>query len=115
MMVSDSDELMIITHDGMIIRQAVREISTIGRNTQGVRLINLTKGDKVRDITCVPPEETDDEALDKEVEELKKAPKIDLKDLVEEPEDTELDLEETDLDEDIEEAEDEDDSEPSDE
>lgn len=81
MMVSDADELMIITHDGMIIRQAVKEISTIGRNTQGVRLINLTKGDKVRDISCVPPEETDEEILDKEVEELKKAPIIDLKDL----------------------------------
>ena len=83
MMVSDEDELMIITHDGMIIRQTVKEISSIGRNTQGVRLINLTKGDKVHDITRVPPEEADDESLDKEVEELKKAPKLSLKDLVE--------------------------------
>jgi len=83
MMVSDEDELMIITHDGMIIRQTVKEISSIGRNTQGVRLINLTKGDKVHDITRVPPEDADDESLDKEVEELKKAPKLNLKDLVE--------------------------------
>jgi DNA gyrase subunit A len=74
---------MIITHDGMIIRQTVKEISSIGRNTQGVRLINLTKGDKVHDITRVPPEDADDESLDKEVEELKKAPKLNLKDLVE--------------------------------
>jgi len=81
LLVTDQDDLMIITHDGMIIRQAVKDISTISRNTQGVRLINLTADDRVHDITCVPPENPDDEALDKEVEEIKKAPKIDLKDL----------------------------------
>ncbi len=76
LLVTDEDDLMIITRDGMIIRQAVKDISIISRNTQGVRLINLSKGDQVHDITCVPPEETDDEALDKEVEAIKKAPKI---------------------------------------
>ncbi len=81
LLVTDQDDLMIITHDGMIIRQAVKDISTISRNTQGVRLINLTADDRVHDITCVPPENPNDEALDKEVEEIKKAPKIDLKDL----------------------------------
>ena len=78
MLVTDADDLMIITHEGMIIRQAVKDISTISRNTQGVRLINLTADDRVRDITCVPPENPDEEILDKEVEELKKAPKLDL-------------------------------------
>ncbi|MCK9557231.1 MAG: DNA gyrase subunit A [Candidatus Cloacimonetes bacterium] len=87
MMVSDEDELMIITHDGMIIRQSVKEISSIGRNTQGVRLINLTKGDKVHDITRVPPEDTDDESLDKEIEKLKQVPKMNLTDLAEEADD----------------------------
>ncbi|MCB5251590.1 MAG: DNA gyrase subunit A, partial [Candidatus Cloacimonetes bacterium] len=81
LLVTDEDDLMIITQDGMIIRQAVKDISVISRNTQGVRLINLSKGDKVHDITCVPPEDTDDDTLDKEVEEIKKAPKIELKDL----------------------------------
>nr|MDK2851545.1 gyrase subunit [Candidatus Cloacimonadota bacterium] len=81
LLVTDQDDLMIITHDGMIIRQAVKEISIISRNTQGVRLINLTANDRVHDITCVPPENPDDETIDKEVEEIKKAPKIILQDL----------------------------------
>ncbi|HPF09699.1 MAG TPA: DNA gyrase C-terminal beta-propeller domain-containing protein, partial [Candidatus Cloacimonadota bacterium] len=66
---------MIITKDGMIIRQAVKEVKiTQSRNTQGVRLINLSKGDQVCDITCVPPENEDEDNLEKKVEELKKAP-----------------------------------------
>lgn len=75
MLVTDDVDLMIITHGGMIIRQAVKDISTISRNTQGVRLINLAAKDQVRDITCVPPEADNEAVLDKEVEELKNAPK----------------------------------------
>jgi DNA gyrase subunit A len=45
--VSDQNQLMIITDHGMIIRINVADISIIGRNTQGVRLINLKKGEKV--------------------------------------------------------------------
>lgn len=78
MLVTDDDDLMIITNDGMIIRQKVADISTISRNTQGIKLINLGAADSVRDITCVPPENPDDEALDKEVEVLKSQPKLDL-------------------------------------
>jgi DNA gyrase subunit A len=37
----DSDELMIITKQGQMIRMPVKGISVIGRNTQGVRLVNL--------------------------------------------------------------------------
>jgi len=75
MLVTDEDDLMIITKEGMIIRQAVKDVKiTQGRNTQGVRLINLNKGDQVCDITCVPPENEDEDNLDKKVEELKKVP-----------------------------------------
>ena len=45
--VTDKDQLMIITGHGMIIRMRVADISVIGRNTQGVRLINLKEGEKV--------------------------------------------------------------------
>ena len=45
--VSDQDQLMIITGEGKIIRLKVEDISVIGRNTQGVRLINLAEGEKV--------------------------------------------------------------------
>jgi len=45
--VSNQDQLMIITGHGKIIRLRVADISVIGRNTQGVKLINLGKGEKV--------------------------------------------------------------------
>lgn len=45
--VSDQDQLMIITGHGKIIRLRAADISVIGRNTQGVKLINLGEGEKV--------------------------------------------------------------------
>jgi len=39
------EEVMLITEKGMIIRFNTADISTIGRNTQGVRLIHLEEGD----------------------------------------------------------------------
>ena len=43
--VVDGDELMIITRAGQMIRMPVKGISVLGRNTQGVRLVNLEQGD----------------------------------------------------------------------
>ncbi|MDA0744886.1 MAG: DNA gyrase subunit A [bacterium] len=48
--VVDDDELMIISFQGILIRQSIKNISMIGRNTQGVRLINLDEGDRVIDV-----------------------------------------------------------------
>jgi len=48
--VIDEDELMIVTEKGTLIRLPIREISVIGRNTQGVRLIRLDEGDHVVDV-----------------------------------------------------------------
>ena len=45
--VRDSDELMMITSNGMIVRTGVSELRTIGRATQGVRVIALRPGDKL--------------------------------------------------------------------
>ncbi len=45
--VADEDEVMLITDQGTIIRMKIKGISVIGRNTQGVRLINVEKGEKV--------------------------------------------------------------------
>jgi len=55
--VNDGDELVIITTQGMVIRQSVSEIRVMGRNTQGVRLIKLNEGDDIADIARVIPEE----------------------------------------------------------
>ncbi|MFC1898134.1 DNA gyrase subunit A [Candidatus Cloacimonadota bacterium] len=60
--VVDNDDLMIVTKDGMIIRQAVDKISIIGRNTQGVKLIELNSGDNVYDVArIIAAEEQEDE------------------------------------------------------
>jgi len=55
--VNDGDELMIMTAQGQMIRLPVSGISVIGRNTQGVRVINLNPGDRVTDVACVVSEE----------------------------------------------------------
>jgi DNA gyrase subunit A len=55
--VNEPDEVMIMTAKGVMIRLPVKGISLIGRNTQGVRIIKLAKGDRVIDIACVASEE----------------------------------------------------------
>lgn len=45
--VTDDDDVMIITNQGKVIRMKVKEISVMGRNTQGVRLIHLEENEKV--------------------------------------------------------------------
>lgn len=57
MEVVDGDELVIISSRGMVIRQSVKDIRVMGRNTQGVRVIRLNEGDKIADIAKVVPEE----------------------------------------------------------
>ncbi|MDQ3555857.1 MAG: DNA gyrase subunit A, partial [Gemmatimonadota bacterium] len=51
------DELVVITRAGVINRQSVDGIRTIGRNTQGVRLVNLDAGDVVMDVARMVNEE----------------------------------------------------------
>jgi DNA gyrase subunit A len=45
--IRDQDELMMITAKGIIIRTGLEQVRSIGRNTQGVRLIKLKAGDKL--------------------------------------------------------------------
>jgi DNA gyrase subunit A len=53
--VKDRDEVMLVTNGGMLIRIKVHDISVIGRNTQGVRLITLeSAGEKVSSISKLP-------------------------------------------------------------
>jgi len=52
----DGDELLIITEEGMMLRQEVHQISKLGRATQGVRLINLHEGDAVAAIEVIRSE-----------------------------------------------------------
>ena len=58
--VKDRDEVMLVSNGGMLIRIKVHDISVIGRNTQGVRLISLdSAGEKVSGISKLP-EATDE-------------------------------------------------------
>ena len=67
--VKDDDEVMLVTSGGVLIRMGVKEISVIGRNTQGVRLITLDdEKEKVVGISHLPKDETaEGEAADAEV------------------------------------------------
>ena len=67
--VADGDELIVMTISGMIIRLPIKGIRTIGRNTQGVRLIALRTDDLVSDVAKVPASDdgdTEDEESDEQ-------------------------------------------------
>ena len=64
--VTDDDELMVITQQGKILRMASKDIRTIGRSTQGVRLID-TEGDDLA-VSIVRLAEKDVEDLQPEAE-----------------------------------------------
>ena len=57
MEVVDSDDLIVITNKGVLMRQPISKIRTIGRVTQGVRLVKLDKGSTISSITRVVHEE----------------------------------------------------------
>ena len=48
LVVDDDREIMLITNEGIIIRMAVNDISIIGRNTSGVKLMNIDQDSDVR-------------------------------------------------------------------
>ncbi len=48
--VNEGDEIMLISNGGTLVRTAVGEISTLGRNTQGVRLIRLDEGESLAEV-----------------------------------------------------------------
>jgi len=67
--VQNKDDLMMITAKGMIIRTGLDEIRSIGRNTQGVRLIKLKPDDKLVAAEKIGPEEPDEGEGDSSTEE----------------------------------------------
>ena len=62
--VTDKDDLMIITDKGQVIRTKISGISLLGRNTQGVRLINVKPDEKVVAVEKIA--ESDDDSSDGE-------------------------------------------------
>jgi DNA gyrase subunit A len=64
--VRDADEIMLITTGGQMVRIFVKGIREAGRNTQGVKLINLSEGDKLQAIAPVISEQQEDAAIGQE-------------------------------------------------
>jgi DNA gyrase subunit A len=60
----DNDEVMLISSGGTLVRTRVNEISVMGRNTQGVRLISLVEGELLVGIERIIEERDEDEPAD---------------------------------------------------
>ena len=65
------DDLIVVTDKGMVIRTHMSDISIIGRDTQGVKIIRLNEGHTVSSIAVVPRSEEEDEIEIKESEDQK--------------------------------------------
>jgi DNA gyrase subunit A len=66
--VRPDEEMMVITHQGIIIRISVAGISIQGRNTQGVRIMTLNEGDAVGSVTKIEVNGDVEKEAEKEVE-----------------------------------------------
>jgi DNA gyrase subunit A len=63
-MVTDEDQIMLVTSGGKVIRLRVNEIRVIGRNTQGVRLIDLEEGERVASVARLAEREDEGDVKD---------------------------------------------------
>jgi len=61
--VTEKDELMLITTKGQMVRTRVSEIRAVGRNTMGVKLMDLRSGEKLQAIAPVVSQETEEEPV----------------------------------------------------
>ena len=64
--VNDSNGLMIINKSGIAIRMAVKDLRVMGRATQGVKLINIKKGDSIAAVAKVMHEEQEEDTIESE-------------------------------------------------
>ncbi len=69
--VQDDDQVMLISQQGMILRMRAGDARTIGRATQGVRLIEMEEGDRVVAIAKLAEKEEDGDSTNGGIEELR--------------------------------------------
>ncbi len=67
LMIEENEEIMLVTSEGVIIRLRGREISTVGRVSQGVKLINLLENVKVVGIAKISEDDIEDIELEEEI------------------------------------------------
>ena len=66
LLVDEAEDILLITDDGTLIRMPVSSISTLGRNTQGVRLMRVEEGCRV---VCVARAEAEEEESEEDSDE----------------------------------------------
>ena len=91
--VDDTDKIVIITNQGIMLKIRVKEIRSCGRSTQGVRLINLGAGDGIASLACIPTAEMPEEDATPKKRTVEAA--LAAEDGIEPEVDEELDAEET--------------------
>ena len=72
---SQEDDLVVISTKGTIIRTPIKNISKMGRATQGVRVMRLSEGDKVASLASIPKVKEDTDQLSMDLEQLPRAKK----------------------------------------
>ncbi len=75
--VTDKEDLMIINKSGIIIRIAISELRTMGRATQGVRLITLKGDDEIASVAKIEHDEEDESEIDNNAENTGTEPAVD--------------------------------------
>ena len=69
LLVEENDELMLITSEGVIIRLRAKEISSYGRISQGVKLINLAEGVTVVGVAKISEQDVEEESAEDQIKE----------------------------------------------
>ncbi len=67
--VNGDEDAMIVTNEGIIIRLSLEKVANYGRNTKGVRLINLSDTDAIVSKVTIVEKENNEEVVDNETEE----------------------------------------------
>lgn len=65
--VNGDEDIMVITEGGILIRTSLKEVSVVGRNTQGVKIIRIKENEKVSSIAVVKGDSTDEVESENEV------------------------------------------------
>ncbi|MCF6254373.1 MAG: DNA gyrase subunit A, partial [Thiomicrorhabdus sp.] len=89
-------EMVLITNKATLVRTRISEVSVVGRNTQGVKLINVTKGEQVVGLAVVDIDEVLEEILDEVDGEATESPVAPITEATEETRDNDVDKTEVD-------------------
>jgi DNA gyrase subunit A len=81
--VTDKEDLMIINKSGIIIRIAISELRTMGRATQGVRLITLKENDEIASVAKIEHDDEDEKEMDDNAENTGTEPTAGTDDIIE--------------------------------